>query len=209
MCTEPTSGVSEKRALPVDFWEGRYQESHTPWELNEPAPPFVHLMQTRAAGFPPGKMAVLGSGRGQDAGLFGHLGFEVTGFDYAPSAVRIATEQFGDVARFEQADIFKIPESCNGTFDYVLEHTCFCALHPDLREDYVGLAARLLRPGGRFIALLWAHNEWGGPPYRVSRQEIFNLFSPAFDLTELLRTPHSHPSRRNEEYLAVFTRKNG
>ncbi len=66
--------------LKLDYWEQRYQEGRTGWDLGQPAPPFGHLLAQQDAP-QPGKMAVLGAGRGENALLFADRGFEVTGFD--------------------------------------------------------------------------------------------------------------------------------
>ncbi len=200
--------MKEKEAIGPEFWESHYASQVMPWDLAEPSPPFVQLMKERGDDFPQGKLAVLGSGQGHDAGFFGKLGFDVTGFDYAQGAVALAQDKYGEWARFEWMDIFKIPDSYNATFDYILEHTCLCALHPDLRQDYADLVYRLLKPNGRLMALFFAHEQEGGPPYRITEAEILELFLPQrFELDSLKRTPYSHESRKGLEYLGVFRRK--
>ena len=72
-----------------NFWEERYQQGTTAWDLGEPAPPFITFLQSSEAS-PPGKTAVLGCGRGYDALLFASYGFEVIGFDFADSAIQDA-----------------------------------------------------------------------------------------------------------------------
>ncbi len=198
---------TEKRVLPATFWEAHYAENTLPWDLGEPALPFVQLMANQATSFLPEKMAVLGCGQGHDAGFFGKLGFDVTGFDYTMDAVIRAKERYGDMAQFNCIDIFQLPEHLSNTFDYVLEHTCLCALHPDLRPDYAALVQRLLKPGGQLIALFFVHGQPGGPPYNITLEEIQTLFSGGFKLTTLERTPHSHESRKGMEYLGVFKKK--
>ncbi len=187
------------------FWQTRYRQQSTPWDLAGPAPAFQALLDE--SNLTPGKMAVLGSGYGHDAALFGKAGFQVTGLDFAPEAVDGAKARYGDLADFIQADIFHLPQDMLGTFDYVLEHTCFCAIRPNQRQDYTSAAAGLLKPGGRFIGIFWAHEEWGGPPYKTNPDEVRSLFSPYFEIHQLAPTPHSIPERQGQELLAVFERK--
>ncbi|GAB1540138.1 hypothetical protein NUACC21_28070 [Scytonema sp. NUACC21] len=68
------------------YWEQRYQEGTTRWDLGQAPPPFVSLLCSTAAPTP-GHIAVLGCGRGYDALLFADRGFEVIGFDFADSAI--------------------------------------------------------------------------------------------------------------------------
>jgi SAM-dependent methyltransferase len=195
--------------LTPDFWEGRYQEGTTRWDLGQPAPPFVTLLD--AADAPkPGRIAVLGAGRGHDALLFADRGFDVVGFDFAPSAIEaaIATAQArGLSAQFLQRDIFDLPAEFAHQFDYVLEHTCYCAILPEQREDYVHLVRSILRPHGELIALFWAHDRPGGPPFGTSPDEILQRFSPAFEVVSIGQPTNSIESRKNEEYLVRLRAK--
>lgn len=190
--------------LTADFWEGRYQEGTARWDLGQPAPPFVDLLQSPAAP-KPGRIAVLGSGNGHDALLFAEHGFDVVGFDFAPSAIATATATAKDrglTAQFLQRDIFGLAEEFADAFDYVLEHTCFCAISPEQRSKYEKLVQAILRPGGELIGLFWAHEREGGPPFGVSVTELKQQFEPDFEVLSLILAANSVESRRNEEYLA-------
>lgn len=194
---------SSNPILKADFWEGRYQEGTDRWDLGQPAPPFVELLNSVDAP-PPGRIAVLGSGRGHDALLFAAHGFEVTGFDFAPSAIEAATEaaqRRGLVAQFLQRDIFELATEFENQFDYVLEHTCFCAIAPEQRADYAALVRSILRPNGELIALFWAHSRPGGPPYGVSLAELQQQFASDFEQILFAPVTNSVESRRDEEYL--------
>lgn len=205
--TPPTPATDDFTPENPMFWRVRYQNRRMPWDLDQPAPPFVNLLEQERALLKPGKMAVLGSGSGHDAAFFGQHGFDVTGFDFAPEAVETATARYGHNARFVLADIFNLDPQYAGAFDFVLEHTCFCAIPVEKRREYVNVVNRLLKPGGLFIGLLWAHREEGGPPFRTDVREIEDLFSPAFYLRHLEITPHSVEERRGEELLALFIKK--
>ncbi len=193
-----------------EFWENRYIEGTTGWDLGQAAPPFVSLLDSAAA--PKiGKIAVLGSGSGYDALLFAQKGFEVTGFDFAPSAIASATELAqtrGIAAQFLQRNIFDLPTEFPNYFDYVLEHTCFCAIEPTLRPAYVKLVKSLLKPFGELIALFWAHNQPGGPPFGTTTAEIRQYFEPNFKINRLNLANNSVPQRQGQEYLGRFQANN-
>lgn len=194
--------------LTATFWEQRYQDGKTGWDLGQPAPPFVALLASDQAP-PPGRIAVLGSGSGQDALLFADRGFEVVGFDLAPTAIAIATQTAQDrhlSVQFLHRDIFNLEPEFANSFDYVLEHTCFCAIAPALRPDYVQLVHWLLRPGGELIALFWAHAMPGGPPFGATVEELQQRFTAQFTLISWAKATHSVPSRQDAEYLGRFRR---
>lgn len=195
--------------LDVHFWENRYITQNTGWDLAGPSPHFVELIKTPPGFLKPGSMAVLGAGRGHDAAMFGQNGFQVTGFDYASSAVQEAQQRYGQWADFQQMDIFTLgqPDSPFAhRFDYVLEHTCFCAILPKQRPDYLKTVTGLLKPDGHLIGIFWEHEEPDGPPFSSTLHEINTLFSHDFDIIFVEeRQPASN--RRGIERLMVLRRK--
>lgn len=189
--------------LTPDFWEGRYQEGTDRWDLGQPAPPFVDLLNSANAP-PPGRLIALGAGRGHDALLFAEHGFDVVGIDFAPAAVAAASQTAqarGLAAHFLQRDIFDLPQEFAHSFDYVLEHTCFCAIDPAQRTAYVQLVRSLLKPQGELIALFWAHTRPGGPPYGTTAEELHQRFEAGFERVSFDRPSNSIESRSGEEYL--------
>jgi len=192
--------------LNAEAWEKRYQENRDPWDLGCPAPPFINLLASVQAP-KPGRMAVLGCGSGQDAMLFSTAGFDVIGFDFAPSAIArassIAKARELNV-KFLQRNIFELQAEFLHSFDYVLEHTCFCAIDPTLRSQYVQLVKNLLRPNGQLIALFFTHSRLDGPPFGVKPQEILDSFLPYFDIILFKAAKDSIASRKGEEHLAIF-----
>ena len=195
-----------------EHWDTLYQEQNTFWDLGGPAPAFVDLLDGPDAP-PPGRLIVLGSGRGHDALLFAAHGFDVLGVDFAPTAVALATEAaqaqgLEARARFAQDDIFALPVAFREGFDYVLEHTCLSALDPRLAEEYAALVTRLLRPGGQYLALFFAHGRPGGPPYTTSEPEIRRLFAARLEILRLEPPARSAPERAGQELFAVM-RKSG
>jgi methyl halide transferase len=202
-----TDRTTNPNLLP-EQWENRYQTSDHPWDLGCPAPPFINLLNSPQAP-PPGKLAVLGCGTGQDALLFAESGFTVTAFDFAPSAINRATlaAQARNIpAQFLQRDIFALESDFHHQFDYVLEHTCFCAIDPTLRPSYLQVVKQLLREQGQLIALFYTHNRPSGPPFGTKPQEILDYFTPDFDRLLFKPAEDSIDRRKGEEHLALFQR---
>lgn len=193
----------------VDFWESKYNQGTTGWDIGQAAPPLVTLLNSPNAPLP-GKTVILGCGRGYDALLFASYGFEVIGVDFAPSAI-VAAQSAAAKANLEvnflQRNIFDLTTEFPGYFDYVIEHTCFCAIAPVLRNQYLDLVSSLLKPQGNLIGIFFTHNRPGGPPFGSSPQEIRNLFSTKFEILNLEPVTNSVPARANEEHLGIFRRK--
>jgi len=139
------------------YWEQRYQEDTAKWDIGMAAPPFASLLASTKAPIA-GKTAVIGCGQGHDAILFAKHGFDTIGFDFAPSAIALGQKlsQTMEISmQFLQRDIFELPQEFPTSFDYAIEHTCFCAIRPEQRSDYVKMVRSILNPTGELIALFW------------------------------------------------------
>lgn len=160
-----------------EFWQSIYKAGATHWDLGGTTPVFCTLAESGK--YPPGRMIVLGAGRGYDARMFARKGFTVTAVDFASEAVRdmqMLAKPDAPVAAL-RADIFKLPPFFKGTFDYVLEYVTYCAIDPSRRGDYADVVADLLAPSGRFIGLIFplgCHE--GGPPFAVDADELVRKF---------------------------------
>ncbi|MBD2179367.1 methyltransferase domain-containing protein [Pseudanabaena sp. FACHB-1998] len=188
------------------YWEQRYQENTAQWDIGMAAPPLASLLASSEAPIA-GKPAVIGCGQGHDAILFAKHGFDTIGFDFALSAIALGQKlsQTMEISmQFLQRDIFELPQEFPNSFDYAIEHTCFCAIRPEQRRDYVKMVRSILKSTGELIALFWAHNQPDGPPFGTTIEEIQDLFSASFDTSNISLVSNSISSRSGEEYLAKF-----
>ena len=187
-------------------WDANYRDGTDGWDLGDPTPVFRRLLAEGR--FAPGRLIVLGAGRGHDAREFARHGFEVTAVDFSPLAAR-EMERLADPAapvQVLQKDLFSLPAGLDGSFDYVLEYTCFCAIDPARRGDYARLVRRLLKPGGIYIDLAFPlDGRAGGPPFAVTQGEITDLFGgQGFALLEREKPADSISPRRGAEELFIF-----
>jgi len=193
----------------ADKWEADYLRGSDGWDLGRPTPVFRNLLANRQ--LPPGKMLVVCAGRGHDAREFARHGFQVTAVDFSPSAVREMRRLAGPDTQMEilQQDLFSLSHKMDGTFDYVLEYTCYCAIDPKRRAEFVDLVARLLKPGGMYISLAFPlTQQQGGPPFAVTVSELLRLFQTrGFKLIEREKPTDSVSQRRGAEELLIFQKK--
>lgn len=200
---------AENSGLSSTAWEQRYQAGTPRWDLGQPAPAFKTLLESADAP-QVGSAIALGAGRGHDALFFAQQGFTVTAVDFAPSAIQ-ALERQAQAQNLSvqllQRNIFELVPEFAGQFNYVIEHTCFCAIDPALRPAYAQLAADLLAPGGELLAVFFTHQRPGGPPFGTTPAEVRQLFAPHFDVISLEPVTNSIPSRRGEEHLGRLKRR--
>jgi len=200
--------VNDEAPLTVNepgFWEGLYDRGADGWELGRPAPPLEEYLRRNAP--PPGSVAVLGCGRGHDARLFASLGHQVWAFDFADRAIRDARALGAREAHtivFEKRDIFALAEEHAKFFDGVWEYTCFCAIDPARRSEYVSVVRRILKPDGWFLACFYPIREGtDGPPFPATEAEIRRLFTPAFTFVESYAPAESAERRAGLEWMVM------
>jgi SAM-dependent methyltransferase len=195
----------------VSFWEESYRSGRTGWDLGMPTPVFRRIAEKRQ--FQPGKMLVICAGRGYDARLFARQGFQVTAVDFAESAIKEMQSLLEPGLSMEviQADLFDLPAFLKEEFDYILEYTCFCAIDPQRRAEYIESVSSLLKPGGYYIALAFPiGRRSGGPPFVVTPDELIDpLNERGFKLVTREVPEDSVPGREGIEELLVLRKKIG
>ena len=203
-------GLDRKPVGEPGFWEGLYAEGNDGWELREPAPGLVAWLAEGRLGPEGARVAVPGCGRGHDARLLAQRGYQVVGFDFAEAAVKearaLAAAEAG-AARFERRDIFTLAADFAEAFDAVWEYTCFCAIDPARRADYVEVVRAILKPGGTLLGCFYPLREGGdGPPYPVALAEVEQLLAPGFRVEESRAPAASVERRHGLEWLVRATR---
>jgi 2-polyprenyl-3-methyl-5-hydroxy-6-metoxy-1,4-benzoquinol methylase len=212
-----------------DYWENRYQTNDMSWEKGAPSPGLVDFLAAHPelsggdapvamslgvmlaaaprATRPPLTVCVPGCGTGNDVRALAAAGFDAHGFDFAPSAIQLSrdkTAAAGLKAHFAQADF--LHDEPPQKFDWLFEHTLFCAIQPSERDAYVRALLRWLKPGGQYLAVNYLLCEPKGPPWPVTREELLARFSPHFDLRADWLPP-SYPSRTGKERMFWWSRK--
>lgn len=190
-------------------WEQRYRDRDIPWDKGESAPVLRWFLEQEKGRIPGGsRVLVPGCGRGHDACLLAGSGFFTTGLDLSPTAI----EQAGDLythpgLQWRIGDLFRdLPEE---RFDAVWEHTCYCAIPPPRRPDYVQAMHRTLKPGGKLLGIFLLESGGDpddGPPFGTTVEEITKIFQSVFILEAEWVPPIGFPGREGREHLMLWRR---
>ena len=186
----------------MNQWEELYQKGDTAWDKGEASPGLVDFLAAHPD-LRKGTVLVPGCGTGHDVRAWAKAGFSVTGLDIAPSAVRRSQAQTekGASATFGLGNFLR--DEPFAKFDYVFEHTLFCAIQPGEREAYVAALKRWLKRDGTYVAVFYMIPDEDGPPFGSTREEIIRRFKGEFELKEQW-IPRSYPNRTNLEWMTVW-----
>ncbi|MSR65606.1 MAG: methyltransferase domain-containing protein [Verrucomicrobiae bacterium] len=198
---------SKKHPLDRAHWESRYTHGDTPWDHGEPSPGLFDFLAHET--YVPGKVLVPGCGAGHDCRELARHGFDVTGVDISHAAIDRSRQLAANDSlpiHFEHADCLHPPAQWKDAFDWVFEHTCFCAIDPDLRDEYARAMASVVRSGGHLLGVFFNIQPESGPPFGTTREELMDRFGHSFDLI-LEKVPRSFPNRAGEELLMLWQKK--
>lgn len=175
-----------------------------PWDKGEAHP----ALRGWLAGHPlVGRGLVPGCGYGHDVRALAASGNDVLGFDISPSAIAGA-QKFPPVGseHYQIGDFFAPLEDWTARFDWIFEHTCFCAIDPSSRAAYASQVIRLLKPGGYFLAIFYRDPGAGrdGPPFGCTLEELDGLFGAHLRLLAEKTNIPTYPGREGGENLRFY-----
>ncbi|MBT8281671.1 MAG: methyltransferase domain-containing protein [Muriicola sp.] len=189
-----------------EFWDQRYLNRKMGWDIGEVSSPLkAYIDQLSSKDI---RILVPGAGNGYEVAYLYENGFKDV---YALDISKMPLENFKkDHPDFPEdqllnVDFFKLNQM---KFDLILEQTFFCALQPELREQYAKKMQTLLKEGGVLAGLLFDFElNDDGPPYGGTIEEYRTLFSQYFQIRKLERAYNSIPPRQGSELFFIFENK--
>ena len=169
-----------------------------PWNIEEPPKALVELVESEKK---PCKTIDLGCGAGNYAIYLASKGFDVTGVDISPTAIKIAK---GNAKKkvvkcvFLVADVLGDLDEIKETFDFAYDWELLHHIFPEKRKKYVENVHRILNPRGKYLSVCFSEKDpqfsglgkyretsLGTVVYFSSEYELRDLFEPYFDIKEL------------------------
>ena len=194
-----------KNNLDKTYWNNRYNENATPWNIGYASLPIVkYIEQLKNKNL---KILIPGAGNGYEAEYLWKKGFKnVYALDFAKQSLDNLKNR---VPNFPQNQV--IAEDFfhfEGQFDLVIEQTFFCALHPNLRNRYVEKTHQLLKPKGKIVGLLFNFELTdSGPPFGGSENDYREMFKNKFNIKVLEPAINSIKERNGKELFFIFEKK--
>lgn len=191
-----------KTKLNSTYWETRYKENQTGWDIGYTSPALIeYTNQLQAKDL---RILIPGAGFGHEAlSLLEHGFTNITVIDLSQTALDRLRSKIppSENLKIIEGDFFQLQD----TYDLILEQTFFCAIDPGLRTAYAKQAHNLLAPGGKLAGVFFNFPlTEAGPPFGGSELEYRNLFSSYFHINTLETCYNSIKPRAGKELFAIF-----
>ncbi len=162
-----------------------------PWNIE--IPPDVLSKLVDSGKVKPCKTIDLGCGTGNYSIYLASLGFDVTGIDISPTAIKIAKENAkkkGIKCNFIVADALDDMNEVKSTFDFAYDWELLHHIFPKQRKAYVKNVYEILRPRAQYLSVCFSENDHGfggSRKYRKTRLGTLLYFSSEDELKDLFK----------------------
>jgi len=184
-----------------DYWNERYKNSDTGWDIGYPAPPiteYCNQLENKEL-----KILIPGAGNSYEAEYLFKQGFKnVFVLDISEKAIKSFRERVNSFPEecIIQSDFFAF----KGQFDLIIEQTFFCAIQPYQRSAYMSKMSELLKPGAKLVGLFFKFPlTEKGPPFGGSLDEYKMHLSKELDLIKMEDCYNSIEPRSGNEYFFI------
>jgi len=187
------------------FWEQRYKNNTTGWDIGSVSTPLkTYFDQLKDKNI---SILIPGGGNSHEAEYLHKKGFKkVFVVDVSTTALQNFKNRVPSFlsSHLIHQDFFTLHKK----FDLIVEQTFFCALDPKLRTKYAEKMASLLKEKGKLIGVLFddALNT-DHPPFGGNKREYLTYFTPYFEVEKMERCYNSIPSRANRELFIKLLKK--
>jgi cyclopropane fatty-acyl-phospholipid synthase-like methyltransferase len=159
-------------------WKLMYRFGFTPWEqLSQPG--FEQIERLLAREDAAGKALDIGCGRGEHAIRMARLGWQVTGIDFVPQAVKQAGKRAaaaGVDARFVTGDVTRMSSVVGTGYGFLVDIGCFHLLDAEQRAAYAREASLVAEPDAVLLLFSFASGTRKPLPPGLSQEQVETAF---------------------------------
>lgn len=193
--------MSTQNNLDDKYWDERYQNSQTPWDIgyaSQPLTEYIDQLTNHDI-----EILIPGAGSSYEAIYLHSKGFKnITVADISSVAIEKLHKTLPKEINIYHGDFFDIDKK----FDLIIEQTFFCALDPSRREDYVLKVYELLKINGKLVGVLFNTNFPAGPPFGGNVEEYISLFSGDFNIRRMELCYNSIKPRMGSEIFIILSK---
>lgn len=186
-------------------WENRYLNNDIGWDLGTVSPPlksYFDQLENKNL-----KILIPGGGNSHEAEYLFNKGFvNVFLVDFSKTAIDNIKKRIPEFpsSHLILGDFFDVYD----TFDLIIEQTFFCALNPNLRDQYVSKIYQLLTRGGVLTGLLFnVPLNKDQPPFGGNKEEYVARFQSHFKIIKMDSCYNSYSKRNGKELFFRLVKK--
>jgi SAM-dependent methyltransferase len=187
--------------LTSDYWNNRYIEQQTAWDVGEVSTPLKNYIDQ--LGSKHLRILIPGCGNAYEAAYMLEQGFtNITCIDISPVLCAALENRFSNQGlKIICSDFF----THHGRYDMILEQTFFCALPLSMRLSYASHMNELLAQSGKLVGVMFnCEFENDGPPFGGSAAEYKTFFEPYFTFKHFAPCYNSIAKRDGNELFVVL-----
>lgn len=216
-----------------EFWQARWQEKRI--GFNQPNVNPLLIKYFTALNLPvDSRVFVPLCGKSIDMVWLTMQGYDVVGIELVETAVQeFFTEQAiaytiiedtdkpnikcytgkiaGRTIELWVADIFALSADDMGHVDAIYDRAALIAMPPEMRPKYSEQVRKLSNNASQLLLTLnYDQNEWAGPPFSISREEVQQYYGGQYQITELEGEPstlNAAPEMAVKEYVWLLSGK--
>lgn len=190
--------------LDSEYWNNRYLDKTHRWDIGYPSPAITNYfdkIKDKSS-----RILIPGCGSAYEGEYLHKNGFSnITLLDVSEESKKLFMARVPDFTNFRVEEFFEL----EGQFDYIIEQTFFCALNPNLRNDYAQKMKTLLAPKGKLVGLMFeAELYQDHPPFGGSKLDYLSIFSPHFSSIKMNITNDSIKERLGRELFVELSNNN-
>lgn len=188
--------------LTANYWEKRYQDQSTGWDLgtlSDPLKQFFETLKDQSL-----KILIPGCGNAHEASFLHKNGFsQVYICDWAISPLKEFALRHPDFDKNHliHDDFFKLKAY---NFDLIIEQTFLCALDPTKINEYASKTASLLKDGAKLTGLLFKetiNDMMDGPPFGATKEHYNKALAAHYSKLMIEDCYNSIPPRAGNEFF--------
>jgi thiopurine S-methyltransferase len=191
-------------------WDARYVRGETGWNLHQPSPPLLYLLDqlpTEAKSWP---ILFPGAGESPDPAVWYARGFHgVHVVDVSPTAKAnfLNKHPYFPENQYLIQDFFTLDKP---EWRLIIEQTFYCAILPERRREYAATMRNLLADGGELQGV-WFNRTFphAGPPFGGDIESYIEEIQPFLTLMEASPCSCSAAPRAGTEIIMRWKKEGG